>query len=302
MKTAQKLQKEIDDLRADLDQKDTLISNLVAQIIDLKKYRFSSSSEKNPDQLPLFNEAESLTDTKPKVKKTKGKKKVGTRKPLPQSLEREEQVHDLDDEHKVCKNDGTKLKHIGDVTTEQLKFIPAQIKVVRHVCKKYACPKCRKHIVIASKPKGPIPKSIATPELLSYISTSKYADGLPLYRLSNMFKRLDIKLSRTNMASWMIKCGALVQPLINLMQDKLYQQPCINIDETTLQVLKESGKKAQSKSYMWVMKADNTVLFNYDQSRSSKVADRLLADYQGAIMCDGYAGYESAVNKNKLIY
>lgn len=300
MKTAQELQKEIDDLRAKVQQKDIQISSLEAQILDLQKYRFGSSSEKNPNQLPLFNEAESLTDTKPQAKKVKGKKKSGTRKPLPENLEREEHIHDLDDDSKTCTNDGTELKYIGDVTTEQLKFIPAQIKVIKHICKKYACPKCKKYIITATRAKDPIPKSMATPELLSYITASKYADGLPLYRLSNMFKRLDIKLSRTNLASWMIKCGSLVQPLINLMQDKLYTKPCINIDETTLQVLKEPGKKAQSKSYMWVMKADNTVLFNYDQSRSSKVADRLLADYQGAIMCDGYGGYESAVKKNQL--
>ena len=308
MKTAQELQREIDDLRAELhkrtvdfkseiDQKNIHISNLEAQIFDLKKYRFGSSSEKNPNQLPLFNEAESLTDSKPKVKKTRSKKKSGKRKPLPESLEREEQIHDLDEEQKTCPKDGSELKHIANVTTEQVKFIPAQIKVIKHVCKKYACPTCKKHIITAGRAKDPIPKSMATPELLSYITTSKYADGLPLYRLSNMFKRLDIKLSRTNLASWMIKCGTLVQPLINLMQDQLYTKPCIHIDETTLQVLKEPDKKAQSKSYMWVMKAGNTVLFNYDQSRSSKVADRLLADYHGAIMSDGYGVYESVGNK-----
>ena len=312
MKTAQELQREIDDLRVEMkkktadfrsaiDQKNIHISNLEAQILNLNKYRFGSSSEKNPNQLPLFNEAESLTDTKVKIKKSKGKKKSGVRKPLPQTLEREEKVYDLSEEQKLCPNDGTELKHIGETTSEQLKFIPASVKVIKHKCYKYACPKCNKHIVTATKPKDPIPKSIATAELLSYISVSKYADGLPLYRLSNMFNRLDIKISRTNLANWMIKCGALVQPLINLMQDKIFLQPCINVDETTVQVLKEPGKKVQSKSYMWVMKANNFVLFSYDPSRSSKVADQLLADYQGAIMCDGYGGYESAVGKNNLV-
>jgi len=127
----------------------------------------------------LFNEAESLTDTKPQAKKVKGKKKSGTRKPLPENLEREEHIHDLDDDSKTCTNDGTELKYIGDVTTEQLKFIPAQIKVIKHICKKYACPKCKKYIITATRAKDPIPKSMATPELLSYITASKYADGLP---------------------------------------------------------------------------------------------------------------------------
>jgi len=301
MKIAAQLQQEIADLKAEITNKNAqielrdaelaqnkfLISNLQAQVQALNKYRFGSSSEKDKNQLPLFNEAEVLVDSKPKAK-TKGKKKTGVRKPLPEILERVEKVYDLADSQKLCPKDNCELKAIGEVTNEQLLFVPESVKVIKHKCFKYACPKCNKYVVTASKPKDPIPKSIASPELLSYVSVSKYADGLPLYRLSQMFNRLDIKISRTNMAEWMIKCGTLIQPLINLMQDKLYKQPCINIDETTLQVLKESGKKAQSKSYMWVMRAANIILFNYDPSRSQKVAEKLLADYDQAIMCDGY--------------
>ena len=308
MKTAAQLQQEVTELKAEIELKDTqlaqnkfFISNLQAQLFELKKYRFGSSSEKDKNQLPLFNEAESLTEIQPKPKKTQGKKKAGVRKPLPQNLQREEKVYDLDEEQKSCPNDSCELKPIGEECNEQLLFIPASLKVIKHKRLKYACPKCNKFVITATKPKDPIPKSIASPELLSYVSVSKYADGLPLYRLSKMFNRLDIKISRTNLANWMIKCGILLQPLINLMQDEIFTQPCINIDETTLQVLKEPGKKAQSKSYMWVMRANNTILFNYDPSRSSKVADSLLADYQGAIMCDGYGGYESAVGKNNLV-
>lgn len=300
MKTAHKLQKENDELRAQIQQSKFLISNLQSQIFELKKHRFGSSSEKDKNQLPLFNEAEVLVDSIPKVK-TKGKKKApGVRKPLPENLEREEKIYDLDEEKKSCPHDSCELKLIGQETNEQLKFIPASIKVIKHKRLKYACTGCNKHIVTATKPKDPIPKSIASPELLSYISVSKYTDGLPLYRLSQMFNRMDIKISRTNMANWIIKCGVLIQPLINLMQDEILSKGCIHIDETTLQVLKESGKNAQSKSYMWVMRAANIILFNYDSSRSSKVADKLLADYDQAIMCDGYAGYDSAVAKNKL--
>ncbi len=321
MKTALQLQQENDSLRAKIQQKniqleqsELLIKNQKQELLntiehinklesalhDLRKHRFGSSSEKDKNQLPLFNEAEQLTETKSKKKPKGKKKKTGVRKPLPKALEREEETHDLDESQKLCPNDGAQLKHIGETTSEQLKFIPASIKVIKHKCYKYACPKCKKHIITATKPKDAIPKSIATPELLSYVSISKYADGLPLYRLSQMFSRLDIKISRTNLANWMIKCGTLIQPLINLMQDEIYKQPCIHIDETTLQVLKEPGKKASSKSYMWVMRAADIILFNYDPSRGSKVADILLADYNKAIMCDGYEGYGSAVAKNKI--
>ena len=300
MKTAHKLQQEVANLKAEIHQKDTLISGLQSQIFELKKYRFGSSSEKDKNQLPLFNEAEAIVDALPKSTAKGKKNKAGIRKTLPAELEREEKTYDLDEDQKTCPKDDCELKLIGEECNEQLKFIPASIKVIKHKRLKYACTRCNKHIITANKPKDPIPKSIASPELLSYISVSKYTDGLPLYRLSQMFKRLNIKISRTNMANWMIKCGTLIQPLINLMQDEIYSQPCIHIDETTLQVLKEPGKKASSKSYMWVMRAADIILFNYDPSRSSKVAMKLLADYDQAIMADGYAGYDSAVAKNNI--
>lgn len=193
MKTAQKLQQEVTELKAVIQQKDTQlaqskthIQNLESALIELKKYRFGSSSEKqknNKDQLPLFNEAEYVEDTKKTPKVTKNKKKVGKRKDLPGDLERINNTHDIEEDQKTCPHDQTPLKFIGQITTEQLHFEPATIKVIEHRQNKYACPCCNKYIVLAKKPKDIIPKSIATPELLAYISISKYADGLPLYRL-----------------------------------------------------------------------------------------------------------------------
>ncbi|WP_246434699.1 IS66 family transposase [Teredinibacter haidensis] len=92
---------------------------------------------------------------------------------------------------------------------------------------------------------------------------------MPLYRQSEIFKRIGIELGRTNMADWMVKCGELVQPLINLLIDHPHKQPCLHVDGTTLQVLDEPGKTAQRKSYMWVM--GNTghrrsCVFRYSQS------------------------------------
>ncbi|MCX7545348.1 IS66 family transposase [Marinicella gelatinilytica] len=329
MKTAQKLQQENAKLRAEIQAKDELliqksndiqvkekqlknqtadikakeqqlkdkiayIQNLEAALIELKKHRFGASSEKqnaNDAQVALFNEAEVLTE--PKAKKGK-KKKSGKRKPLPKTLEREDKVYKP--EQTTCPHDGTELTYIGDEVSEQLQFIPAHVKVIRHIRHKLACPKCKGYIVTADKPKDPIPKSIATPELLSYITVSKYADGLPLYRLSQMFKRLDISISRTNMADWMIKCATLVQPLINLLEDKLLDEPVMYIDETTVQVLNEPGKKASSKSYMWVRRSDNIILFDYSPSRSSQVAKKLTADYKGTLMSDGYDVYKTLAN------
>jgi len=292
MKSATVLQKEVKKLKEKIVLKDLVIEKKVAYIknlesvlIDLRKNRFGSTTEKsNKYQLPLFNEAELIEDTKAPVKSPKKKKKTGKRTALPENLERINKEYDLDEKQKHCPHDKTRLKHIGEVVTEQLYFKPAVVQVIKHIQYKYACKCCGKHIVTAKKPKEIIPKSIATAELLSYITISKYADSLPLYRLSEMFKRLDVKITRQNMANWMIKCSIASQSLVNLIRDQLYEQPCVHIDETAIQVLKETGKKATSKSYMWVQRAGNNIVFNYHANRSSQVVDELLCNYQGSIM------------------
>lgn len=307
MKSAQVLQKEIKNLKnkleikdSQLEQKSVYIKTLEATLIDFKKNRFGTKSEKfDPNQRQLFNEVELITDAKKPPKPNSNKKKAGKRTSLPKKLKRINKIHDLNESQKTCPHDGNTLKHIGEVITEQFYLKPAVVKVIKHKQYKYAC-SCGKHILTAKKPKDMIPKSIATPELLSYICVSKYADSLPLYRISNMFKRIDVNISRQVMANWVVKCGNSVQPLVNLIADELYNQSCVHIDESPIQVLKETGKKATSKSYMWVQRAGNNILFNYHNSRSSKVVEELLSNYQGALMTDGYPAYDAVAIKYNI--
>ncbi len=166
-----------------------------------------------------------------------------------------------------------------------------------HRRQKYVCPCCEQHHATAPKPKQPIEKSIAGPGMLAYVATQKYCDALPLYRQSEIFKRAGLELDRTNLANSMIRCGQLVQPLINLLHEQLLEEPVIHLDETTVQVLNEPGKSAESQSYMWVMgsfSASPAVLFHYADSRRQSVPLDLLDESVGAIMVDGYEGYEKA--------
>lgn len=69
------------------------------------------------------------------------------------------------------------------------------------------------------------------------------------------------------------------------------------MDETTLQVLKELGKPAQSKSYMWVRASQcehPVILYHYEPKRAQIVPLTLLRAYYRVIMVDGYEAYQSA--------
>lgn len=292
-----------------LAERDAQIAILHEQIKQLLKKRYGSSSEKvSADQLGLFNEAEEVVveEDIAEPETTTVKSHTRARKPrvsIPENFPREEIIHDIAESEKACPHDGTPLKSIGSEDHEQLDIIPAKIKVIRHKRLKYACPCCESYVITADKPKQPIEKSIASPGLLAYIATGKYADALPLYRQSEMFKRIGIELDRTNMANWMVRCGELAQPLINLLIEHLHQQSCLHMDETTLQVLEEPGKTAQSKSYMWVMISTGNqpaCVFHYADSRAQSVPLQLLSQENSAIMVDGYEWYQKACNDYQI--
>jgi len=318
MMSAPDLAKENDALKARLahqeallNAKNSVIDQLKEALILERHRRFAKLNEALRSlQSELFDEAEHealdldqasqlSTVSVPSHTRTKS----GVRKPLSADLPRIDHVYDLSDDEKICAH-GHALTPMGEKVSEQLDVIPMQLQVIRHVRKQYVCKCCEQagktYIRTAKKPKQPIEKSQASPGLLAYVATAKYTDGLPLYRQSDIFKRCEIEVNRTTLANWMVRCGELVQPVINRLQDHLLNAQVLHMDETPVQVLNEVGKRAQSKSYMWVRKVQppdqsgqTIILFDYDPSRSSSVPIHLLEGYAGALVVDGYAGYDA---------
>ena len=160
---------------------------------------------------------------------------------------------------------------------QELKIVPAQASVVKHVRYTYACRRCDREavttpVITAAMP-VPLPGSLVSPSAMAFVMTGKYIDGLPLYRQEQSLSRLGIDISRQTMANWMIQ-GAerWLFPLYERMHELILKQEILHADETTLQVLHEPGRAATSKSYLW--------LYRTGQTRSPIVLLRL-SDYQG---------------------
>ncbi|TQE97793.1 MAG: IS66 family transposase, partial [Spiribacter salinus] len=189
---------------------------------------------------------------------------------------------------------------------EELEYIPAQLSVLEYWQEKavFEHDDGDESLVAAARAVHPLGKCIATPSLLAHIITSKYADGLPLYRQQQMFNRLGHELSRTSMAQWIVRLEPVLRPLINLMREAQNTSDYLQADETRLQVLKEDGKSAQSDKWIWVTRGgppgQPTVLFEYDPSRAGSVPVRLLDDFQGILQADGYSGYGKVCRDNDI--
>ena len=179
---------------------------------------------------------------------------------------------------------------------EELQFIPAQLKVLEYWQEKAVFEQDgEERILAATRPVHPLGKCTATTSLLAHIITSKYADGLPLYRLERMLKRLGHEISRTSMAHWVIRLDDVFKPLINLMREVQNGSDYLQADESRMYVLKEDGKTAQSDKWMWVTRGgppgQPSVLFEYDPSRAGNMPVRLLDDFKGILQADGGQHY-----------
>ena len=279
----------------------------------LQRKKYAPHSEVvNSQQLSLFNEVEDILEKEKaevveedEEEPTNYKRKQPKRRPrIPKSLPRVEKIIALDGKDRICPHDGTELEEIGEESSEQLEIQPAQIRVIKTIRKKYACPCCHDGVKIPESPQALLPKSMASPSLIAHIIMAKYGDSLPLYRQERIFERMGIIIARQTMARWLVSVALKLMPLYNLLQEILLEGDYLQMDETTIQVLKEEGKKATSKSYMWVRHRPGNypiVLFDYAPTRKGDVPRRLLEGFKGYLQCDGYDGYQGACQDNSLI-
>lgn len=270
----------------------------------MRTRQHGASTEQSQYQDWLFDEAEqAVRETPPEVVHVAAHTKTRPcRRALPADLPRVAEIHPLTSE--TCPL-GHTLTLIEPIRSEQLDIIPAQVFVRVHVRLRGVCRQCDTPPLTAELPPQPIPKSNASPGLIAYTATSKYVDGMPIYRQSAAHARSNIDLPRHTLGGYMVAGGELITPLVNLLTDVLLDSGIINMDETPVQVLKEPKRAAQSKSTMWVMRGgapgQAVVRFEYDVSRSGAVVERLLAGYNGYLQRDGYAAYKKVSAREGVI-
>lgn len=312
----EKLEKQNAELEAKLKRQNALEAKLKwteEQLRLLQQKRFSFSSEKtNPDQLELFNEVENEANpdlpepTLESVTYQRRRKVRGQRELMLENLPVETIDYRLSSEEQVCSCCGGNLHEMSTQVRQELKYIPAELKVVKHIQHIYSCRHCEREEIETPVVTAPMPKpvhsgSLASPSLMAHIMNQKYVDALPLYRQEKQFSRLGVPLSRQTLANWMIH-GAIrwLSPVYDRMHQLLLEKDILNADESTLQVLHEPSRAATSKSYLWLYRTGKEgppiILYDYQETRSGKNAGKFLSGFKGYLQVDGYAGYHKVPN------
>ena len=304
------------------------VQHLIEQIALLTKQRFGSSSEKSipigvGEQLEmLFNEAEVIADTtekppeEPDVITIKEHKRTRRRvthdADLPEDVEIEVIDKKLEGDALNCSNCGKPMEEIGEDVIRRLKLIPAHAVIEETHVHRYKCGNCTAddggdRIVSTQADPAVIPGSNATAEAVAFIADEKFEMYSPLYRIEQMLNRREIPLSRETMSNWLITaCMLWLKPLWDLMKVLLLEMGILHGDETTLQVLHEAGRRAQTKSYMWLFRTgryapQQLVLYEYQETRNAEHPKNFLLGFKGYLHTDGYQGYHSLPDSIRVV-
>lgn len=226
---------------------------------------------------------------------------------LPDHLPREDHVHrphTSDARHDPrgnacgCAACGGRLRLIGTDVSEQLEYVPARFKVIRHVRPKLACASCQT-IFQAPAPSRPIAKGMAGAGLLAHVMVSKYCDHIPLYRQSGIYARERVEIDRSTMAGWIDHCEQLLDPLLAALGRYVMAAGKVHADDTPVKVLQPgAGKTKQGRLWVYVRDdrpagnfAPPAAWFRYSPNRKGEHPRAHLKGFSGILQADAYGGW-----------
>jgi transposase len=277
------------------------VDQLKRMIYGQKRERF----EADANQLPLPFEAtpeqtqqqeEGLVEKIEYVRKKQSSSAQKGRVALPEHLEVEEvKIYP--------EGDLSQMQCIGKEITEELECVPAKLFIRRYIRYKYA-PKNKEGVVIGELPERIIDKGIPGPGLLASILVDKYMDHLPLYRQRQRFLRENIPIAASTLDGWTRAALEKLQILYDHLVEDTKVKGYLQADETPIKVLDKEKKGACHLGYYWVYNSpiDNTVLFDYQPTRSASGPEKILSSFKGYLQTDGYKVYEKIGRQTAVVH
>lgn len=300
---------EYEAMNTKITELEVLVKYYQNQLLSAKRRMFGTSSEQtNIDlrQLSLFANVDIIPPPEPETQEItyKRRKNIGKREEDLSGLPVERVEYELKEAERACPECGETMRDIGTDIRRELKLIPAKVVVVEHASHTYACRNCERtggHVPFAKAraPKPLISGSLASPSLVAHIAFQKYSNGLPLYRLENGFRYDNVSISRQTMANWVIQCSEMyLEAIYGLLKEHLLKESILHADETTVQVLNEPGRAAQTKSYEWIYRTSGCskhkiAVYEYKETRGQEHAKAFLKDFHGLLHTDGYQAYHN---------
>lgn len=202
--------------------------------------------------------------------------------------------HDIPEAEKTCDCCGQPKAQIGQDESRILEFLPARLELQIHVLPKYACPRCKTGVASPEPPTRPIPKALAGAGLLAELITSKFAEHQPLYRFEDASARWGLHLPRSTLCDWVRGVSELLQPLHDLMKQRVLKSPVIWTDDTPVTFLPDAEPGSKTGRF-WVYIGDDEHpydVFDFTENRRRDGPSKFLSGFAGFLQADAFSGYD----------
>ena len=277
------------------------------QIFGKRSEKFVSNLDEQQLELEGFEQqekpSEEATDV-PAHKRKKPNRQGQDKITLPSDLPVETVTLDLSEEQKICSKTGETLVKIGEETSHKLLQKPGSYYIREIIRPKYVNPNDPEAgVLIADLPDSIIPKCRADESFLAEVATRKFADHLPLYRISEILGRERIQISRKLLSQWMIRLGSTLVPLYKIMYAKILASNNVFIDESPVRVLEEESKLG----YMWTIVGGSGPnppyrIYDFREDRRHDHVMQMLKGYRGVLHSDKYGAYETLAQAGQITW
>lgn len=155
-------------------------------------------------------------------------------------------------------------------------------------------------IETASKPAELLSRCMAAPSTLAMIANTKYCDGLPLYRIEQMFERWGFPLDRGTMSRWLEELGAIFGATIieAAKKEAFLNAFCILTDATGFAIqpgASEDGKRRPCrKGHYFVQIVDSDyIFFEFTPKETSSAVCAMFKGFGGYLQADAKSVYDA---------
>ncbi len=257
-------------------QLELLIAELERQLADRNRRLFGDSSERRAGDEPR------------KVRRSQRGHGPHVQRELPMLEER----HELDAADQTCPSCGKELVAWDGQTedSDEVDVIERRFVIVKHRRQKYRCT-CGACVETAPTAPRLIPGGRYSSRFAVAVAIAKYTDHLPLERQTTMMQRQGLIVTSQTLWDQIEALAAKLEPLYVRLGQYIRSQPVIGADETPWKMLWSRARHSNKRWYAWALCASDAAFYQIEDSRSAEAGARVLGDFAGTAIVDGYSAY-----------
>jgi transposase len=172
--------------------------------------------------------------------------------------------------------------------SEVVTVVKRSFVIERQLRKKYRC-RCNANVVTAPAATKLQPGGRYSVEFGVEVALNKYADHLPLERQVRMMRREGLEIGSQTLWDQLNVLARHLRPVYNALGEKVLESPVLHADETRWPLM---GSNKKSVGTVWGLSSPDIAYYRMLPTKSTEDGRKVLGNYRGIAVVDGYAVYE----------